>query len=164
MTANVTAGKVRAIKTDYLRIQGNCLELPETCIQLSNISLFSTSNMERPSLVLIAAAAVIFFIGVKMCDVSVLGGLFLTILGIAIGCYWLVALINARDSKRLTIVTNSGVAYSIVFGDQAFLNTVVSVITQIIRNPRPESTVIFDMKNSSFTSSAIGPNSRVTGR
>ena len=38
----------KVIRTEYLTIQGNCLEMPGICIQLSNISLFTTSGVAAP--------------------------------------------------------------------------------------------------------------------
>lgn len=163
MAIGVNTGNVKEIKTEYLKIQGNCLELPETCIQLSNISLFTTSDLEGPSPGILVAAAVMLVIGLSVLKGIASIGLLLIALGVAAGCYWYFGWKKAKNSKRLTIMTNAGFNYSIVFEDRNFLNKVVSVITEIVRDPHHESKVIFDMKNSTFVASAIGDHANVTG-
>lgn len=63
---------------------------------------------------------------------------------------------RARNSKRLTITTNSGTSYAIVFENQEFLKRVVGAITEIIRDPTHTKSIIVDIKNGTFVNSTIG--------
>lgn len=165
MAANASTGKTREIKTDYLKVQGNCIEVHETCIQLSNVSLFSTSNLKAPSLGFIVLAVILIAFGASMINkdqVSV--GMIAIALGIVIGVYWLAGWKKANSSKYLSILTNSGVSYVIAFEDLEFLSKVESAIKEIIRCPDSECNVLFDLKNSVLIGSAIGNQSHVSGR
>lgn len=144
------------IETQFLRIQGNCLEFKNTAIQLSNISLFSTTDVvpERfpiISLLLILAGALLL----KALAIPAL-------LMIAAGGFWIYIWYNrvqeAKNAKRLTIITNSGHVFPIVFSDQNFLTQVVSLMTDIIRNPEHTRNVTVNIKDCTFSdeSSAIG--------
>lgn len=148
----------RTIKTPYLRVEGNCLEISETCIQLKNISLFSTSNVTGAKLSILLFAAVFFSIGMSIIEKYIIIGLLISMIGMAIAIYWIVIFVDARRSKRLIIITNSGISYSIIFDDKAFLGQVVNVLTQILRDPEHSRGVVISVNNCRFmdSSSAIG--------
>lgn len=148
----------RTIKTPYLRVQGNCLELAETCIQLKNISMFSTSNIAGAKLLVLVFAVALFIVGICIIEDYIMIGLLMSTVGMALAIYWIVILIDARQSKRLMIITNSGISYSIIFEDKAFLGQVVNVLTQILRDPEHSRGVVISVNNCRFmdNSSAIG--------
>lgn len=153
--------KEKEIKTEYLTIKGNCLELPERSIQLSNISMFSTAKIDAPSLWFVVAAVVLALFGFETVGESVSIGLLLLLVGVALGVYWYSGWRYSQNAKRLSISMNSGQVYSITFEDRNFLDEVESVIKAIIRDPNPASNVIFDLKNSTFHGSVIGENGRI---
>lgn len=144
------------IETPFLRIQGNCLEFKNTSIQLSNISLFSTTDITPArfpvfSVVLILAGlACLRALPVPALLAVLAGGVWIYL--------WYQAVKQAKQSKRLTIVTNSGNAFPIVFNNQEFLTRVVNVLTDIIRNPSNARDVIINIKDCTFMddASAIG--------
>ncbi len=60
--------------------------------------------------------------------------------------------------KRLTIVTNSGNAFPIVFSDQEFLSDVVTVMTDIIRDPVHAKEITVNVKDCTFENSSVIDN------
>lgn len=153
--------KKKEIKTEYLTIRGNCLELPERSIQLSNISMFSTAQIDAPSLWFIVVAVALVIFGCKTMDASSSLGILLLLAGGALVIYWYIGWSHAQTTKLLSIAMNSGQVYSILFEDRKFLDEVESVIKEIIRDPNPASNVTFDLKNSTFNGSIIGDNGSI---
>lgn len=152
----------KVIRTEYLTIQGNCLEMPGVCIQLSNISLFTTSGVaSEQSLIIMAAVAVM--VGLVLMVFNVLIGLVAIALGGFMGYAWYADLQKSKRSGKLTITTNSGSSYSIVFGNLEFLDKVVYTITEIIREPQYTGKTVFNIKDNMIYGSAIGNDASVTG-
>lgn len=56
--------------------------------------------------------------------------------------------------KRLTIVKNSGNVFPIVFDDQAFLTRVVTIMTDIIRDPAHARDITINVKECTFSDDA----------
>lgn len=154
-----TGSNNREIATEYLKIHGNCMEFKDTILQLSNISLISTTNIDPEKFPLWSLALVFF--GLLMILFTqgglVLLGLFLACCGGAVIYFWYTQTQKTKMLKRLTIVTNSGNFFSIVFNNQAFLDKVVHVLNEIISNPGHLSDVSISIKDNTFTggSSAI---------
>lgn len=158
-------GQSKVIETPYLRIQKNCLEIMDTCIQVSNISFFSTSEIERPNLNyfacglgLCAIGFMTFISGFTTSFWFILIGLILLAVGVLIIKAWRNETKTAKISRRLTIVTNSGNSYSIVFKNQDFLKEVVSVMTEIMRDPEHERSANINIHDCTFMddSAALG--------
>jgi len=150
-------GKAKSIDTPYLKIRKNCLEIENTTIQLSNISLFSTADITPNKFP-------------KLSAVFILVGIFLlrdffpfAIVPILLGGIWIYlwysSVQEAKKLKRLTIVTNSGNAFPIVFDDREFLTKVVAVMTDIIRDPAHARDIIIDVHGNRFAD-----NSDVIGK
>ena len=161
MAVGVNMRLPKEIKTEYLTNQGNCLEMPGICVQLSNISLFTTSPVESVGLRVLLISIILVIAGMTLMEdyfllgAAALGG------GILLGYFWYTDWQKARNSERLTIVTNSGITYSVVFGDKEFLKKVVATITEIVREPQYRGKTIFNIKDNVIYGSAIGNNASV---
>lgn len=161
MATGVNMSLTKEIKTEYLTIQGNCLEMPGICIQLSNISLFTTSPVESDGPRVLLTAIVMVVVGMLIMRINFLIGLAVLGVGLLLGYFWYMDWQKARNSERLTIVTNSGITYSVVFGDKEFLKKVVATITEIVREPQHKGKTIFNIKDNVIYGSAIGSNASV---
>ena len=126
---------VKNIETEYLKISGNCMEFKDTVIQLSNISLFSTTDISAAPFP--ALSIVVILIGLALFNVSVIAALLVLAAGVVWIYLWYSSLQKARELKRLTIVTNSGNTFPIVFIGKTFLSQVINLLTDIVRNPKP---------------------------
>lgn len=134
----------------------------DTCIQVSNISFFSTSEIERPNINLLSfglglcAIGFVFFIsGFATSFWLILLGLALFAVGFITIKAWRNETKTAKISRRLTIVTNSGNSYSIVFRNQEFLKEVVSVMTDIIRDPEHERSANINIHDCTFMDDSV---------
>lgn len=161
MPTGVNMSLTKEIKTEYLTIQGNCLEMPGICVQLSNISLFTTSPVESVGLRVLLSAIVLAVVGMLIMGINFLIGLVILGVGILLGYFWYMDRQKARNSERLTIVTNAGVTYSVVFEDKEFLQKVVTTITEIVREPQYKGKTTFNIKDNIIYGSAIGNNAGV---
>lgn len=141
--------KEKNIKTDFLKIHGNCLEIRDTCIQLSNISLFSTTDIAPDSFpklsILMAIIGMLLLKGQ-----TVIGLLLLAASGIWV-YIWYSNVQETKELKRLSIVTNSGNIFPIIFNDQAFLKKVVEILTDIISTPNHAKNITINVKDNTFT-------------
>lgn len=68
--------------------------------------------------------------------------------------YWYSSVQKTKEMKRLTIVTNSGNVFPIVFDDQAFLSRVVAIMTDIIRDPEHARNITINVKDCTFSDDA----------
>lgn len=143
----------RTINTPFLRIRDNCLEIQSTTIQLSNISLLSTADITPekfpvPSIILV-------LLGLAALKSLLIPAIF----AIAIGGLWIFSwnssVQESKQQKKLTIITNSGHAFPIVFSDQEFLQKVVEMMTDIIRDPAHARSVSINVKDCRFEGSMI---------
>lgn len=141
------------IETSFLRVEKNCLEIEGTCIQLSNVSILSTADVTPPDTnkMLICIAMIVG--GLVLSPL----GLLLTALGI-FGIYrWYQEYRSSKEAKCLTIATNSGHFYPIVFKDRSFMEKVMQLMVQIMREPTVSS-AYFDLKNAHIDHCTIGDN------
>lgn len=144
--------KNKAIETPYLKISGNCLEILDTTFQLSNISLFSTTDVEGSKFPIVSIPTIL--IGLAILRYNTVIGLIAVIVGVVFIHYWYTDRQEAKLKKRLTIVTNSGNAFPIVFDDQQFLAATVELMTEIIRNPSVDGDVIINVHDCKFSGSS----------
>lgn len=150
MTTNTTTnlGGTKNIETPFLKIRGNCLEIQNTTIQLSNISLFSTADVAPAKfptasvILIVIGLALLRFIPGLAAAALVAGGLWIY--------FWYASAEKTKEMKRLTIITNSGNSFPIVFNDQAFLTDVVEVMSTIIRYPGFVRDVTVNMGDGTF--------------
>lgn len=139
--------KENNIVTEQLEIQGNLLRWEGTIIQISNISLITTSNLSTPRFplwsLLLALAGI-----VAIAEESLLLGLFLIVVTSAIGYLWYSDYQYAKSGKFLNLLLNSGHTYSIVFHDKKFLRKVLGVFSSImIDGSNPAVNYNIDLNN-----------------
>ncbi|WP_297983327.1 DUF6232 family protein [uncultured Oscillibacter sp.] len=140
------------IDTPFLRIRGNCLEIKNTTIQLSNISLFSTADIAPAKFPIFSI--VLILVGLLLLGKSVVPALIAIAFGGGWIFYWYSSVQKTKEMKRLTIVTNSGNVFPIVFDDQAFLSRVVTIMTDIIRDPERARNITINVKECTFSDDA----------
>lgn len=145
-------GSPKSIDTPFLRIRENCLELQNTTIQLSNISLFSTADITPEKFPMLSAALIL--IGIILLKPLVVPALIAIIVGGVWIYYWYSSVQKAKEMKRLTIITNSGNVFPILFEDQAFLSKVVTIMTDIIRDPAHARNITINVKECTFSDDA----------
>lgn len=137
------------IDTSFLRIRGNCLEIQNTTIQLSNISLFSTADITPEKFPIISIILILG--GITFLEHLTIPAL----IAIAFGGIWIYIWYSkvqeAKKMKRLTIVTNSGNVFPILFENQAFLAKVVTIMTDIIRDPAHTRNITINIKKCTFS-------------
>lgn len=142
-------GAPKNIDTPFLRIRDNCLEMYNTTIQLSNISLFSTADITPEKFPMLSVAMIVA--GFVIQKLLPLPAIILIILGGIWIYFWYSSVQKTKKMKRLTIVTNSGNVFPIVFEDQAFLAKVVTIMTEIIRDPAHAQNVTINIKDCTFS-------------
>ena len=121
----------REINVGSVRVHGNCMEFGNTAVQLSNISSLSTSELKTSLL----GVVIILLIGFALLFVHwLLGGVF-----ILAGVFVLFALLENNVEYILSISTNAGGNFSIVFESDYFLRKVYDVLIEIIANPEKEN-------------------------
>ena len=145
-------GSPKSIDTPFLRIRENCLELQNTTIQLSNISLFSTADITPEKFPMLSAALIL--VGIIFLKPLVVPALIAIIVGGVWIYYWYSSVQKAKEMKRLTIITNSGNVFPILFEDQAFLSKVVTIMTDIIRDPAHARNITINVKECTFSDDA----------
>ena len=145
-------GSPKSIDTPFLRIRENCLELKNTTIQLSNISLFSTADITPEKFPMLSI--VLILVGFIFLKPLIVPALITIIVGGVWIYYWYSSVQKAKEMKRLTIITNSGNVFPIVFEDQAFLSKVVTIMTDIIRDPEHARNITINVKDCTFSDNA----------
>ena len=143
------------IVTPYLRVENNCLEIENVCIQISNISLISTTDVNPPNISKFLLALLVTFVGLLSIVANILFGLVVSAIGVVMICMWLKNYKNSMEAKRLTIVTNSGNVYPIIFKDRAFMEEVMSHMIETIRDPEHMKGYTIDINNSTFIASSM---------
>ena len=78
-------------------------------------------------------------------------GLILIILGGIWIYFWYSSVQKTKEMKRLTIITNSGNVFPIIFENQAFLSEVVTIMTDIIRDPAHTRNITINVKECTFS-------------
>lgn len=149
-------GTHRSIDTPFMRIRENCLEIQNTTIQLSNISLFSTTDITPDKFPFFSIALILA--GIILLKLLIIPALIVIVLGGIWIYFWYSSVQKAKEMKRLTIITNSGNVFPIVFEDQAFLKKVVIIMTDIIRDPAHARNITINVKECTFSdeSSVVG--------
>ena len=123
--------KEKTVKTGNLYIQGHLLKWEGVTIQISNISLITSSNMNTPRFP--SWAAITAFVGLLLLTqrmVWYVGLIALIIGGVSI-YLWYSESQKSKNRKYLNILLNSGYTYSILFINEKFLNEVMSVFANI---------------------------------
>lgn len=143
----------KIIETPFIRVENNCLEFKNTFIQLSNISLFSTEPI-RPSYRLLAVAVIMVLMGMSFISFIYTPSVILIGAGGVCGFIWFSNWKKAVNSCCMTIITNSGMIYPIVFTNKKFLKKVVTVMIDIIKNPGNARTFTVNVNECTFSNDA----------
>lgn len=147
------SSNTKIIETPFIRVENNCLEFKNTFIQLSNISLFSTEPI-RPSYRLLAVAIIMVLIGISFISSINTPSVILIGAGVVCGFIWYSNWKKAVNSCCMTIITNSGMIYPIVFTNKKFLKKVVTVMIDIIKNPGNGQTITVNVNECTFSNDA----------
>lgn len=139
-----------SIDTPFLRIRKNCLEIQNTTIQISNISLFSTADIAPEKFPMGSVAFILIGLLVAIQDTFL--GLVMFLIGVAWIYYWYSSVQKTKQLQRLTIVTNSGNIFPIMFNNRKFLAKVVEIMTDIIRDPAHAQNISINVNDCTFSS------------
>lgn len=146
------ASNNREIDTDSFKIYGNCLEVKDTVIQLSNVSLVANSPLILPK---IPAWCIAFVVIGVICmfmqiDLVVLLGFLVCVIGCC-GIYvWYRQVEHEKQLKKLVITTNSGQSFSVLFEQGEFLDKVINTLKEIIAHPGHHSDIIINIKDNTI--------------
>lgn len=141
----------REIKTEYLKIHGNCMEFKDTIIQLSNVSLISSEKLSLTSFPIWAAVLIALGVSALLTRGGLAKfGIILIICGGFGVYYWYRQNERAQQLERLLITTNSGHTFAIIFNNRPFLSKVVETLKEIVAYPGHLSDVTVNVKNNTL--------------
>lgn len=136
--------KEKTIRTDSFSVKGNLISWENTIIQISNISMISTTANTCPFPLI---SAVFALVGICLLGYVASLGWILLILG-ALGLLrWFLKLQKLKSIKNLNFLLNSGGVFTLVFHDKAFLDNVVDVLTDILKTSSRNSYYTFNIKD-----------------
>lgn len=124
--------KDMTVETENLLVRGNQLQWDGVMIQISNISLITTSDMNAPVYPIWAAIVGIVGLFFVFNSDTWLLGLLLVLVGGAASYFWYTKFNASHRYKYLNIQLNSGRMFSILFNDEAFLKKVFHVLSNIL--------------------------------
>lgn len=146
----------REIRTEYLKIHGNCMEFKDIIIQLSNVSLVSINEIAPAKYPQWAFVSIV--IGILLLCLQISAFVLIGTCGILLGGIVIFIRYNeneqAKQKSKLVIMTNSGISFSIIFNQQEFLKKVVGVLNEIISNPGHLADVTINIQDNTFTGDA----------
>ena len=158
------------ITTNELVIEGHLLKWENVVVQISNISSVTTMKVIPPRFP--AMALILTFVGIVLITVDNAGssryyyssgsavtaiGIALLILSIIRMLVWYSEAEPLMNKKYLSICTNSGMTYLILFRDEQFREKVLRVFTTIFaKGNRAGDTYYIDIKGGQIKH--IGPN------
>ena len=146
--------KEKTVQTKQLLIQGHLLRWEGVIIQISNISLITSTNLNPPGFPIWAAIAVLAGIALLK-PIWYVGLIALAVGGFSIYS-WYSEYEQAKDHKYLNILLNSGFTYSILFSNEAFLDEVMCVFANIFENGEEYSTNYYiDIKDSTIENGVV---------
>lgn len=155
LTENISGNKGKTIETDNLRIAGNLLGWNGALIQISNISLITTENLNTARFPLWTILCAI--IGFALLRGATFFGILLIITAGAACYYWYTKVQETKNHKYLNILLNSGYTYSILFKNDSFLDDVLLVFSNILEEDKKGKTNYFiDMESCTITNSSVG--------
>ena len=138
----------KEIETEYLKIKGNLISWENTIIQISNIAMISTTDLNKAPFPIWVLA--IILVGV-ICSESIIA--FSVILWLIAGI-WLFLWYNTRKKqeslKKLNFVLNSGMTFTLIFNDKLFLSHVVDILTSLLESSERNMNITFDIKDNKF--------------
>lgn len=138
----------KTIETDILNVRGNLISWKDTFIQISSISMISTTDVDKNSFPILSI--VMGLIGLFVMKTSVLIGLLLlAFCGLWI-YKWYSDTERLKKLKKLNIILNSGGTYTLVFNDKLFLDQVISILENILSTSDKNSNITFNIKDNTF--------------
>ena len=135
----------KIVETDVLKVKGNLISWDNSIIQISNISMLTTTDVEANKY-----SVLFVLIGLFITKTNIMAGLASLIIGIAWIYFWHKSSKQAKNSKNLNIVLNSGHIFIFIFHDKKFLEKVISVLSDILVASEKKAEYIFNIKNSTF--------------
>lgn len=129
--------KEKQVKTQRLSIVGHLLRWDDVVIQISNISLISTSNLQQTPMPFWAIILIIF--GVVLLPIIWWASLLCLALGILVIWAWYKETKKTEKYKYLNIQLNSGRMFSLLFENQEFLNQVLDVFANIFEDDNSQA-------------------------
>ncbi|WP_317380602.1 hypothetical protein [uncultured Intestinimonas sp.] len=129
--------KEKQVKTQRLSIVGHLLRWDDVVIQISNISLISTSNLQQTPMPFWAIILIIF--GVVLLPIIWWASLLCLALGILVIWAWYKETKKTEKYKYLNIQLNSGRMFSLLFENQEFLNQVLDVFANIFEDDNDQA-------------------------
>ena len=136
--------KEKQIKTQSLSIVGHLLRWEDVVIQISNISLISTSDFQQtmfPVWVIFLMVA-----GIVLLPFMWWAGLLCLALSIFVIWTWYNEIKKTKKYKYLNIQLNSGRMFSLLFESKEFLNQVLDIFANIFEDDD------YQAKTETFTS------------
>lgn len=138
----------KIVETDVLKVKGNLISWDNSIIQISNISMLTTTDVEANKFPMYSILFVL--LGLFITKTNIIAGLVSLIIGIAWIYFWRKGSKQAKNSKNLNIVLNSGHIFIFIFHDKKFLEKVISVLSEILVTSEKKAEYIFNIKNSTF--------------
>lgn len=138
----------RRIETNFLEIRGNLVRCENTVIQMSNISMITTTDSEKIPFPTWSFIFVVF--GIILLFSKYIIGLLLVVIFGCITADWVKNMQKLEHIKKLKFLLNSGITYTIVFNDLVFLDKVVNVFIDILAQPEHNQNIYFDIKDNSM--------------
>ena len=139
----------KIINSEFLEIKGNLVKCNRTIIQMSNISMLTTTDFAK-----VPFPIWTIFIGLLGLYCMIQGEMSAFLLGILLVAvpvlaiwFWKEKMNRVEQTKKLNFVLNCGTTYTIIFKDLEFLNKVVSVFTNILADSDKNQNIYFDIKN-----------------
>ena len=140
--------KVSTINTDILKVKGDLICWENTMIQISNISMITTTDVA--GLPFPVLSIFIIIAGFLFASESIMIAVVCWIISIAWIMFWYNQCQKRSQIKKLNFVLNSGGTYTLVFNDKNFLNEVSSVLMKILANKDRKANITFNIKNNTF--------------
>lgn len=155
MASNASSGLLgnqheKTVKTSNLTVEGHLLRWSDTVLQISNISLITSGNMEAPAFPTMGLVFVLAgLLGLSAGSAIALIGLVALCVGGFLFYRWYVAWQKSKECKYLHILLNCGYTYSILFENEGFLQQVLEVFANIFKDGGEAGTNYFiDISNS----------------
>ena len=138
--------KERTVETENLLIRGNLLQWEGVIIQISNISLLTTTDYNAPIFPL--WTLLLILLGFEILSDVTLLGIVLVLFSSFVIFRWYKNTQIAKKRRYLNVLLNSGHTYSILFHDHVFLANVFNVLSNILDDGvSPNTNYYIDMSN-----------------
>lgn len=139
--------KEKTVSTDGFQVKGHLLQWENVAIQISNISLVTSSDVQPMQFPIWGLLIVIA--GIALIPFMLPLGILLLVLGAFTFFVWYRENEKKKQHKFLYIQLNSGKSFAILFQSQEFLNQVLQTFANIFADGgKTGNNYYFDLKNS----------------